>query len=125
MKSFNVKATKNTPEIYLNSSGSFSIRGRSLPENVVSFYTPVLEWIKLNMPENVSVEVDLDYINSSSTKKLMEMLKIIDQSNQVTSFHVNWIYEEDDEDAMEKGKIMEELLAKAVFSYQISQYASC
>lgn len=42
-----IQRTAETPEIQFNSkNGILHIEGRSIPENVNEFYSPILEWIR-------------------------------------------------------------------------------
>jgi len=120
-----LSATVNTPQIYFRNSGELLIKGRSLPEDVTAFYNPVLQWLRQFIAETVKLEIDMDYMNSSSTKKLLELFKVIDKNTHVRNFYVNWLYDIDDEDALEKGLMMEEVMDKAIFIYQVSENADC
>jgi hypothetical protein len=120
-----LSATVNTPQICFRNSGELLIKGRSLPEDVTTFYNPVLQWLRQFIAETVKLEIDIDYMNSSSTKKLLEIFKSIDKNSGVRNFYVNWLYDIDDEDALEKGLMMEEVMDKAIFIYQVSENAEC
>jgi uncharacterized Fe-S radical SAM superfamily protein PflX len=125
MNNLKLAATENTPEINFRSNGELVIKGRSLPENVADFYNPVLHWINENISETVTMEIAMYYINSSSIKKLLEILKLIDRNPGVRKFSIHWLYEEEDEDILEKGRIMEEILDKALFSFHTIQPSVC
>ena len=78
-----------------------SIEGRSIPENAVSFYEPVLAWIEqyLKSPETLTkVNFKIEYLNSSSNRFIYNILKALDEAYQKgTNIVVNWYYEEDDD----------------------------
>jgi len=93
------------------------IEGRSLPENVTEFYTPLIQWAAMLKVEVVRLDVNLEYQNSASSKKLLEMFKVLDANNNIKNLIINWHYEADDEDALESGQIFEELLRRAEFRY--------
>jgi hypothetical protein len=59
----------------------------------------------------------MEYLNSASSKKLLELLRALDNNDSIIDFIVNWHYEADDEDALESGQIFEDLLKKAEFRY--------
>ena len=110
-----IKSTEYTPEITLDKEQNiFEFKGNSLPENAVRFYQPVIDWFReyLNNPNSVTdVYFNLGYINSSSSKKIMDLLEvledIIEQSdNKVNAF---WRYEEDDEVNEDTGKAFQEI----------------
>lgn len=111
-------ATNNTPEVIFRSNGDLSLSGRSLIIDVDSFYGPLCEWLKsLNTPY-ANIHIKFDYFNSSSSKKILEMLKNIDANNNIINFDVFWHFETNDEDILEIGQIFEERLQKAKFYFK-------
>ncbi len=117
MNNILLEATSNTPAIRFNVSGRLLIEGRSLPENVSIFYGPLIEWVKNLKAETTRIDVNLEYVNSSSAKKLLEILRGLDTNEAIKELIVNWHYEEDDEDTFENGKVYEEIMSKAIFRY--------
>ncbi len=118
MNNLIIESTINTPTIKFGTDGRLLMEGRSLPENVAKFYQPVVEWCAMLSAEVVKMDINLEYINSASAKKILELLKVLDSNNKIKEFIVIWHYEKDDEDVLENGQIFEELLRKAVFRYQ-------
>ena len=46
MDSYYLEATPKTPEIDFNpAANTFLIKGRSIPENSIEFYRPLLDWL--------------------------------------------------------------------------------
>jgi len=88
-----------------------------LPENVSKFYNPLIEWVRMLKAEAVKVDLNLEYLNSASSKKLLEILRSLDDNNSIKVLIINWHYESDDEDSLESGQIFEDLLVKAEFRY--------
>jgi hypothetical protein len=117
MKSLVIDPTSSTPEIRFNDDGRLLMAGRSLPENVQKFYGPVVEWAEQLSAPVVRFDINLEYLNSASSKKLLELLKVLDANNKISEFIINWHYEADDEDGLENGQIYEDLLIRAVFRY--------
>jgi hypothetical protein len=118
MNNLIIEATINTPTIKFGTDGRLLMEGRSLPENVSKFYQPLVEWAAMLTAEVVKMDINLEYINSASAKKILELLKVLDANNSIKEFIIIWHYEQDDEDVLENGQIFEELLRKAVFRYQ-------
>ena len=118
MNNLIVESTINTPTVKFGTDGRLLMEGRSLPENVTKFYQPLIEWAAMLTAEVVKMDINLEYINSASAKKILELLKVLDANNNIKEFIVIWHYEKDDEDVLENGQIFEELLRKAVFRYQ-------
>jgi hypothetical protein len=109
MDDFVVKKTFNTPEVELKPSEGFMLlEGRSIPEDPDEFYDIILQ--KLNdyfrNPQKLTrIDVKLEYINSGSSKYILELLRII--KNYYEKGHdciINWYYEEDDESILELGQ---------------------
>jgi hypothetical protein len=117
MKNLLIEATTSTPAIQFRTDGRMLIEGRSLPENVQKFYGPLIEWAHSLTAQVVKLDVNMEYLNSASTKKVLEFLKALDTNRSVKSFLINWHYESDDEDTLENGQIFEELLKKGQFKY--------
>jgi hypothetical protein len=115
-----IEATPSTPLAVFEPDGNLCLKGRSLIIDVVTFYQPLIEWADQIRVRSVNFTVDFDYFNTASCKKLMELLKTIDDNNHVKNFTVNWLFESDDEDILEKGLIFEERLMKARFMYSTS-----
>lgn len=114
MEELKFAPTKNTPEIILNPDGIIRIRGRSIHENAADFFAPVEDWIAeyILSPANVtSVDMSLDYFNSASAKILISLLqKITYVTLKHKKFVINWYYEEDDEDILERGEYFASIL---------------
>ena len=117
MKNLIIEPTSSTPAIKFRTDGRMLIEGRSLPEDVNKFYLPLIDWAGKLTAKEVLLDINLEYLNSASTKKMLEFLKVLDANNHIKTFTVNWHYESDDEDTLENGQIFEELLRKAQFRY--------
>ncbi|MFO7829604.1 MAG: DUF1987 domain-containing protein [Bacteroidales bacterium] len=112
-----IQSTDSTPEIEFLLNGILTIKGRSLPEDVHKFYDPLIDWVKQLESEHVVVELKLEYLNTSSTKKLMNLLTAIDQNDKIKTIDVKWHYEFDDLEMEDLGTIYEEDMARAKFQY--------
>lgn len=108
-----IESSEETPEIILDKkSNTFSFKGKSLPENPIAFYNPVLEWLdKYSIDPNPETYVDfmMMYFNTSSSKiilNIMKRLEIIRKSGH--KVEINWVFKEDDEEMLEAGEIYSE-----------------
>ncbi len=117
MKNINLEPTTSTPAVRFASDGRLLIEGRSLPEDVGKFYNPLIAWVKNLRTEVVKIDLNLEYLNSASSKKVLELLRVLDDNAAIKDLIVNWHYEADDEDALESGQIFEDFLIKAEFRY--------
>ena len=105
MSTIQFEGTAKTPRVAFHDSPlSMDISGRSIPENSIAFYTPLLDWVDEHLKAGGAVEVSirLEYFNTSSSKCLMDLLKRVEQSAAEAT--VLWYYEEDDEDMLEAGE---------------------
>jgi hypothetical protein len=117
MENLIIEPTTSTPAIRFRTDGRLLIEGRCLPENVAEFFAPLLEWAAELQIQVVKMDVNLEYMNSASSRRLLDLLKVFDANNHIETFHVDWHYEADDEDNLENGQIFEDLLLKAQFRY--------
>jgi hypothetical protein len=117
MNTFEIEATNSTPSVVYHDEGKLIIKGRSFPENVDEFYKAVFDLLEEINTRVMTVDIDLEYINSASSKKILYLLKMLDKNPMITDLTVIWRYEEDDEDILESGQIYEEFLMKATFQY--------
>jgi hypothetical protein len=105
MDVLNIEETPETPKVILNQKdGIFEISGRSLPEDAVEFYTPLMEWLKnYGKSPNPSTAIlfKLEYFNTASSKLILELLKV---AKAIDGVKVVWCHFEDDEDVLEAGK---------------------
>lgn len=73
-----IEGTRKTPRIeFTNLTGELILEGRSIPENVIKVYGPLLEWINdyVKSPnKTTNLHIKLDYFNSAS---LIWIVKII------------------------------------------------
>lgn len=110
-----IPSSKTIPNVDFDpQTGIFNISGRSLPEQAHELFKPILAWLDeyaKEIKKETTFNVTLEYINSSSNKYLLLLLKKLEEwhlaDHKVT---VNWYYEENDEDAMEAGEEYRDLL---------------
>lgn len=109
MEDFFVKRTFNTPEIELRpSEGLLKIEGRSIPEDPGEYYDIILRKLEdyYRNPQKITrIDIKLEYINSGSSKYMLELLRLIKRNyDNGNDCIVNWFYEEDDESILELGQ---------------------
>ncbi len=109
MERIEIEPTMETPKVLLDKDNSIiEFSGNSLPEDVNSFFVPVLEWIDkyIESPnEKTEVNMRFDYYNTSSSKMILRILeKFRELHKKGYSVVINWHYMEDDEDMIEAGE---------------------
>tara|TARA_B110000211_G_C14081853_1_gene554954 strand:+ start:1966 stop:2343 length:378 start_codon:yes stop_codon:yes gene_type:complete len=108
METLNIPATDDTPEVILDASGDFQFNGKSLPEDVASFYDPIIDWIDSygkNPLDSSIFKFKFTYFNTASSKMILDILmKLEELSEGGADIKVEWHYEEEDEDMEEAGE---------------------
>ena len=117
MESLSIIGSNSTPEVIFNTDGRLSLGGRSLPEDVELFFSPLEKWMMTLDAEKVLFDINLEYFNSSSSKKILDLLKVLDANMKVKMIEIVWHYEEGDDDCLESGQIFEDLLMRSSFKY--------
>ena len=106
MEDIRIEGTPKTPTVHFNAaSGSLDIKGRSIPENSIEFYKPLMDWIEeyaKSAQPKTTVNIQLEYFNTSSSKCILDLFKKLEAVNN--EIVINWYYEEDDEDMLEAGE---------------------
>jgi hypothetical protein len=115
MKPIIIDGTPKTPTIKFDAEeGIFEIKGRSIPENSVEFYKPIVDWLeeyKESPREKTVVDIRLEYFNTSSSKCILDVFKKLEAIHKSkNNVEVNWYYEEDDEDMLEAGEDYESII---------------
>ena len=117
METLTIQGTPKTPTVEMNvDSGIIEIKGRSIPENSIDFYRPIVEWIDKyadSAAAETKVNIQLEYFNTSSSKCILDVFKKLEQvfkKNGDKGVVINWYYEEDDEDMLEAGEDYQSIL---------------
>jgi hypothetical protein len=99
---------KNCPSIiYYPDTNNLELTGRSIPENPELIFRRLEEWITLHFEKNnrLDVNIQLEYINSGSSKYLYEILKrLTGYGRSGKLVKMKWLYEEEDEAMLELGE---------------------
>ena len=105
----NRSSTADKPEINLDpKQNTFEISGKSLPEDAKSFYDPVIEWFEeyANDPNELTeFNIKLNYFNSSSARKLVELLSVLEKIKEDgKEARIIWFYKTYDDIMKERGE---------------------
>ncbi len=124
---FYLEGTLDSPEVLLDKVGGLiKLAGRSLPEDAKNFYKPIMDWIVSyfeSAPTNTRVIFQFEYINSSSSKMILEFLDLIKhvfENKKENHLYVEWRYLDDDDDMLEAGEDFEE---RAGISFNFVKYS--
>jgi hypothetical protein len=122
MVKFELAETPATPYVMLDAdTGMIKLEGRSIPENVIDFFQPILNWLDAYSKEpkqKTEAHFKLEYFNTSSSKRLFDIMKKVEAISAIEgkSVLINWYYEEDDEDIYFAGNDYKALVTKLEFN---------
>lgn len=109
MEVIKILGTDDTPNVILDAASEiFEISGRSLPEDVTSFYEPILTWLDEyadSANEKTVFTFKLVYFNTASSKLLLDILmKLEELYENGKDILIKWYFPDDDEDMEEAGE---------------------
>jgi len=116
MEKLFIAKTDDTPEVDFNpETKEMKMTGRSLPEDVTTFYQPVLDWLdELEETPGGAYKfiVNLEYFNTASSKLILDILMRLEDihtggSNEI---EIIWNYDERDTDMEEAAEEYSELV---------------
>jgi hypothetical protein len=101
-------AEHDKPEIdFRFSQHRLAIRGESYPENAAQFYSPLVAavgaYLGATQGAQITVDVDLIYFNSSSTKVLLGLFEMLNKAGERNKVVLNWHFDPEDETVQEFG----------------------
>lgn len=108
--------TEKTPAVTIDPGrGLFVITGCSIPENADRFYGPIQDMAEryvLAPVPTTTLHVELTYFNSSSSKYLLDLMKLLADLNASgrSSVVLEWWYAKGDLDMKEAGEDYRSLL---------------
>lgn len=117
MEKLHIEATDESPEIIFDrANNTFKVEGIAMPEDSISFFSPVMDWVEeyIKSPnEETLLEINLNYANTSSTKKIFNLIKKFSEIEKTNKkLGVKWFYELNDDDMFELGKSQESIVGK-------------
>ena len=114
MDKLEFQPTLKTPYVLLDPDGKIKFKGRSIPEDVSLFYEDILDWIiafASSPPALTEVDIEMEYLNSGTSKYMLRLLKKLKEvDNDGYDLKINWVYEEGDDDILERGEYYASIL---------------
>jgi GTP:adenosylcobinamide-phosphate guanylyltransferase len=108
-----IDRTADCPYVNFSEEGLLEIEGRSITEDVFSFWQPLIDWVAnyIKSPaKKTTLNIYLEYSNSSTNKYLNELLRKLEVIHKKgKSVDIIWRYEEDDESILTLGQDLEAL----------------
>ena len=121
METMKIAATNTTPEVDFDfEKNQLCLRGESHPEDVTTFYQPVMDALERYLSALGSGKCRFDfefiYFNSSSAKIVMTIMELLDETAENGSdITVRWFYDDEDDTMLELGEEFGEDLEHAQF----------
>ena len=115
MIKINIEETVDSPAVIIDEEiGLVEISGNSTMENPVAFYQGLFNHLTKFIEEKdktLDINFRLAYFNTSSSKWIFQMLKILEGAyKNGKTLNINWFCEEDDEVMLEAGEDYHSLL---------------
>ncbi|RDX33977.1 DUF1987 domain-containing protein [Arcobacter sp. HD9-500m-PIT-SAG03] len=114
MENLIMEETKYTPSINLDAQkGLIELVGKSYPENTFEFYKPMMDWVEEYFNGNeqfiTTINFEIIYFNSSSSKLFFDFFDLIEEMREAGKYtEINWIYDKDNDSALETGEDFKE-----------------
>ncbi|MBI5219267.1 MAG: DUF1987 domain-containing protein [Bacteroidia bacterium] len=95
-----IEGSKKTPLVNFDpGAGKLLIQGRSIPENAAFFFNPLVKWLAQymeNPQEATEFNIHLDYFNTSSSKCMTDMFRVIETLHKAGhKVIINWYYSDE------------------------------
>jgi hypothetical protein len=109
MQDIYIAAERDKPEVdFKFSQHHLLLRGESFPENAMAFYGPLvaalMDYLSQTRDTEITIDIELRYFNSSSTKILLNVFRMFDQaSTSGNTVTLNWRHDPEDDTIAEFG----------------------
>jgi hypothetical protein len=113
-----IEGTNLLPAVIFLKEGSMKIEGRIVPDHVNSFFEPLMNWVSNLRCTKVIFDIDIEYMNTSASRQLFQLLKTLEDNAHILNIIVFWHYEEEDEEHYETGQILASKMRRIRFFYK-------
>lgn len=116
MQRLQLTRTDKTPDVLFDpEAGLLEMKGCSIHENAEAFFRPLLEMVEdyaRKPAPRTTVRLTLSYFNSSSSKYILDLLRLVDEvhASGLATATLEWHYDQDDLDMQEAGQDYKALL---------------
>jgi hypothetical protein len=110
MENMFIPAMERSPEVdFRFEENRLSLRGEAYPEDAAAFFGPLLRQLSAYCEtihgQELHVEFQLDYFNTSSAKALMNMIQILETAvRHGARVSLRWCFQKDDDVMREFGE---------------------
>lgn len=117
MENLIIEGTDYAPTVVLSENGICKIEGKAIPEDAGIMFQPLFDWAKICQADRLFLDVNLYYYNTAVSKQLHDLFTKFENNPKIGEIHINWHYEEGDDEARESGELYSDLLERTNFSY--------
>lgn len=115
MEKIEIKETSKTPSVSFDPThGMFEMRGKSIPENSNSFYSPLLQYIEKyagHPAERTVLSVRFEFFNTSSSNRIHALFKRFERIYLADrEVLIKWYCENGDENMRDAGRDFKAIL---------------
>jgi hypothetical protein len=115
MADLRIEPADDTPLVIFDKQNKhFEISGKSMPEDVIRFYGPVLDWLNVYRTEPLDqtvMDFKLIYFNTASSKLILDILMILEEiQEEGHEILIRWHSVKNDEDMEEAGEEYSEMV---------------
>ena len=116
--------TKTTPYVLIDEEKKYMrFEGESYLEDIVGFFKEINDWLREYLTSDFTAftfDCALEYFNSSTTKQIYNILRLMDVNAPGKKVTVNWIVaDEEDEMLIECGEDYKEDMEHLTFNIRI------
>ena len=125
-KELKIAPSEFSPEVDFNAdTGILSIQGRSMPEDIGTFFNPISGWVHEyieNACDLTEFRIFFEYYNSSTARRITEIIFDLEQLlEKEKKVKVVWSYKSDDQIMKENG---EEISSVVELPFELNAVAS-
>ena len=111
--------TNRMPGVSLDAENhAMLLEGEAYPEDVAAAFEPLMTSISTTLAESgetpMTVKFQLQYFNSGSSRKILEIIKMIDASD--TAHNIEWLADPEDDEMIDHGNRFSRAVSKAGFT---------
>jgi hypothetical protein len=115
-----IPQTTSTPCIsFVPETNRMVMVGESYPENSFSFYAPIFAWIREHLAtgEPLTLDINIDYMNSSSTKCMLDLLDLLeDHFKKGMKVEIVWRFDQENSRSLD---LAEEFCEEVTLPFKI------
>ena len=111
--------TNRMPGVSLDAKNhAMLLEGEAYPEDVAAAFEPLMTSISTTLAESgetpMTVKFQLQYFNSGSSRKILEIIKMIDAGD--TAHNIEWRADPEDDEMIDHGNRFSRAVSKAGFT---------